>query len=201
MSFTKTAKLEQTIQCIKERYALGQWFFQKCQSDPSCHTLKQMAASAALCHNTAQKLRALANPQTGFTETELEALFCKFRKVGRALTVSHLIRLLSLPKGPDRTAMLDLALVHNWGANYLQREINTRRVRVNARKAGRRPRVSTGRGFEADLLQTMQSWNRLLHLQLAETAEIDRNLQLSIQKLKMQLNRTIELFAQSLPVE
>ena len=96
MASDENPEVEQAIKSIKARYKLGKRILKECGMIAKPRMMEELAAKAKINADTAQKLRALANEEIGFTGEELEALFRKFLKEELALTISHLIRLVSI---------------------------------------------------------------------------------------------------------
>ena len=197
MAITEDPKVERAIKFIKARYKLGKRILKECGMNARPRMMKELAAKANINPDTAQKLRALANEEIGFTEEDLEALFRKFRKEEQALTISHLIRLVSIKKGPERDAMIDLAIRQKWSSHQLQREITSSKSEPNLRNAGRKPVIRTGQNFESELARTLWSWRRVLNLQMEQNQEIDAELRRNLKSLGKKIDHVIELLKQT----
>jgi len=193
MPADENPKVEQAIESIKKRYELGKQILKECGMIARPRMMKELAAKANINPDTAQKLRALANEEIGFTGEDLEALFLKFRKEERALTISHLIRLVSIKKGPERDAMIDLAIRQKWSSHQLQREITSSKSEPNLRNAGRKPVIRTGQNFELELARTLWSWRRVLNLQMKQNQEIEAELMRNLKSLGKKIDQVMDL--------
>jgi len=90
------------------------------------------------------KARALANPFTGYTRAELDRLLAACRASHFAITRGHLIKLLTVPKGPKRQKLEDETLAERWSTLQLG-------LALRARFGNRRPR--------AGRMRIMTDWN------------------------------------------
>ncbi len=70
-----------------------------------------------------RKARVCADPKVGYTRRELDQLIKDARESGYALGFSHIIRLLSVPKGEARCRLERLAIAGKWSRNRLDSEI------------------------------------------------------------------------------
>jgi hypothetical protein len=104
--------------------------------------------------------RAFATPVTGYTEAELDRVFVDCRRLGWILNVSHFVKLLTVPKGPVRTALENEILVGCWSANLLKAVIR-QRFGNRRPKAGRRRRVSDWDDARAQMIHLVDQWARL----------------------------------------
>jgi hypothetical protein len=171
MSTTKNARLiEAAIKKIERRYAIGQEILEACGPTSPHGVISELAAQYGINRDTAQKLRAMANPEIGYTKRELKKWFKVFRDNGHALSISHFVRLVSVPKGRARDKLTREALDSQWSGHRLQKEILARQGR--RREGGRRPTVITGEAFVGEVSQTMWAWDRWLDLHLEANADM-----------------------------
>jgi hypothetical protein len=171
MITTKQDRLvESTIRKIEERFLIGQEILKACGPTSPHGMIAQLAEQFKINRDSAQKLRALANPEIGYTKRELDKWFKVFRDKGHALSISHFVRLVSVPKGPARDELTREALDSQWSGHRLQKEILARQGR--RREGGRRPTVITGEAFVGEVSQAMWAWDRWLSLHLEANADM-----------------------------
>jgi len=195
MSTTKNARLiEAVIKKIEQRYAIGQEILEACGTTSPHGMIAELADRYRINRDSAQKLRAMANPEIGYTKRELQAWFKQFRKHGHALSISHFVRLISVPKGKTRDQLTRDALEKKWSGHRLQVEVLTRQGR--RQEGGRRPTVISGDAFLGELEQTMWAWSRWLDLHLEANPELPVELARRLRALKSKISRVNELLEQ-----
>src|SRR4051812_13341999 len=98
------AKPTTTLAALRAFYARGQASLRK---HPGRAAYGSMAAvdAAGGSGETLRKARYCADPETGYTAAEFEALIRQCEAAGYVLGVSLVIRLLSVPKGRRRDAL------------------------------------------------------------------------------------------------
>lgn len=156
--------IEEGIRKIEERYAMGQAILKACGPTSPRGLIAELAEQHGINRDSAQKLRAMAAKETGYTKRELNDWFRLFREEEFVLTISHFVRLISVPKGRERDRLTRESLKHRWSSHRLQAEILARQGR--RREGGRKPTVITGEVLEAELEQKMWAWDRWLELHL-----------------------------------
>jgi hypothetical protein len=195
MSTTKNSRLiEAAIKKIERRYAIGQAILKACGTTSPHGMIAQLAEQYKINRDTAQKLRAMANPEIGYTKREMQAWFKAFRDKGHALTVSHFVRLISVPKGKTRDELTREALEKKWSGHRLQKEVLTRQGR--RQEGGRKPTVIEGDAFLGELEQTMWAWSRWLDLHLNANPELPVELAKQLRALKGKISKVNELLEQ-----
>lgn len=195
MSNIKNARLiEAAIKKIEERYAIGREILEQCGPTSPHGVIAPLADQYKINRDTAQKLRAMANPEIGYTKRELQAWFKAFRDKGHALTVSHFVRLISVPKGKTRDQLTREALDAQWSGHRLQKEILARQGR--RREGGRRPTVISGEAFAGEIMQTMWAWSRWLDLHLNANPELPVELAKQLRAIKRSITKVNELLEQ-----
>jgi hypothetical protein len=116
-----------------------------------------------------RKAMVLADPDRGYTRTELAELKARVRAAAGNFTapnvrfgVTHLLRLLAVPKARgERDRLLARCLKGGWSTAELEAEIRKRNLR-RGRSGGRRPRVGkTATDVLAHLALACDSWGRL----------------------------------------
>ena len=185
-------RVERAIRTIQSRYSMGQEILKQCHTRSRGGRIQLLAKQFGINRDSAQKLRALADPTTGFTKKELNEWFRLFRRSGFALSISHFQKLLSVPKGKLRNRLTEAAMEFRWSSHRLQLEILSCLGRRRA--GGRRPKVVSGDAFRGELERTMWTLDRWLTLHLEANAEINtelkkqlRSLQRSIAKVDLSL--------------
>ena len=88
---------------IERRYEIGHAVLEKCGPLSPTGMIKEEARKHGISRDTCQKLRAMADVKTGYSRGELAKLYAKFQDAEHALTISHFVKLVSVPKGKRRT--------------------------------------------------------------------------------------------------
>ncbi len=174
----KRRQIEQAITTIESKYKIGKLILEQCGPQSLRGEIVRLAEKYKLNRDMAQKLRAMAMRGTGYTNKELDGWYCRFRKAEFALTISHFIKLVSVPKGRVRDDLTRQAIKNRWSSHRLQSEIVKRLGRRQT--GGRKPVVVIGEHFEDELSRTLWSWNRRLKSHL-EAIEAIRKTNLSAQ--------------------
>jgi hypothetical protein len=124
MARTSSAKaVEDRIKKITSCYDIGKQILKKCGPRSPLDAIDKMAIEFDINGETVRKLRAMANPETGYTKSELNQWFREFRKAGFSLTITHFIKLISVPNGRKRDALTRQAIKQKWSSHLLQAEI------------------------------------------------------------------------------
>jgi hypothetical protein len=188
MTSTKQDRLvENTIKKIEKRFAIGQEILEACGPTSPHGVISELAAQYGINRDTAQKLRAMANPEIGYTKRELGAWFKIFRNQGRALTISHFVRLISVPKGKTRDQLTRDALEKKWSGHRLQVEVLA--LQGRRQTGGRRPTVITGDSFTGEVTKMMWAWDRWLSLHLEANADMLHELAKEFRAMKRLIAR------------
>lgn len=166
----QVSKVENAISMIKERYAIGKAILKQCGPTSPPGLITELAKQHGINRDTAQKLRAMASKDSGYTQRELNKWFRLFKKDDHALSISHFIKLVSVPKGKERDRLTEEALTNRWSSHRLQKEILA--LQGRRQEGGRRPTVVIGDEFEGELEQTMWAWNRWLELHVDANTEV-----------------------------
>ncbi len=164
----KPPQIEQAIRAIKAKYEIGKSILKQCGPKSSGGEIVNLAEKYHINRDTAQKLRAMAIRGTGYTDKELERWYHQFRQAGFALTISHFVKLISVPKGKDRDDLTRRAISDHWSSHRFQAEIVKRLGRRQS--GGRKPGVVIDDQFEEELSRKLWSWERWLksHLEAIE---------------------------------
>lgn len=190
MSKTKSnAQVEKAIQGIEHRYEIGKEVLKQCGQRSPHGVIAELAEKHGVPRDTCQKLRALASRESGYTKTELRRWFREFRAAGFALTITHFIKLVSVPKGQDRDRLTELAIEDRWSTHRLQAEILA--VQGRRQVGGRKPTVVVGDQFEDELARVIWSWNRWLALHLEANELLSPKLRRETQALKKQMAKAL----------
>lgn len=182
---TKSDRVEAAIKKIEERYTIGQKILEQCGPTSPHGVIAPLADQYKVNRDTAQKLRAIANPETGYTKPQLERWFRLFRSESRSLSISHFIKLVSVPRGPERDRLTREALSHGWSSHELQSEILA--LQGRRRDGGRRPKVASAEKFESQFKERIWSWRRWLDLHLQSIEELDPRLRREVRSLQRKL--------------
>ncbi len=181
----QTSRVEKAIKKIEVRYAIGQAILKACGSTSPHGLITELAEQYDINRDTAQKLRAMASKEMGYTKRELNQWFKLFREEDYALSISHFIKLISIPKGKERDRITQEALTNHWSSHRLQAEILAFQGRRKI--GGRKPKVATGDEFEAELTQTLWSWNRWLTLHLEANTELRPELSKAVKSVQKKI--------------
>jgi hypothetical protein len=166
-------RLEAAIQNIRAFYDLGRNLTkQDHKGGYKKKTIDKEAKLLQINPDTARKARVFANPESGYTRGELVQLCQLIRKeqpitravngMSKELSIlqrTHVIRLLSVPRGKGRPALQEECVMKGWSTAELEREINKR---YGTRKDGGRRRAipSEMNGFLVQLEGMCEQWKR-----------------------------------------
>ena len=183
--------VERAIRKIEDRYAIGLAILKACGPTSPHGLIAHLADQHGINRDAAQKLRAMATKDTGYTKRELNRWFKLFREEDHALSISHFIKLLSIPKGRQRDQLTHETLEYRWSSHRLQAEILARQGR--RQRGGRRPTVITGEAFEGELEQKMWAWDRWLELHLEANPLIQPEIARELKGIKRKITKVNEL--------
>ena len=184
-------QIEQAIAKIEARYAMGKQILRDCGPVSPHGEISWLAAENNISRDMAQKVRAMADPLKGYTKSELNAWFREFRKAEFALTISHFVKLISVPRGRTRDSLTRNAIRHRWSSHRLQAEIISKQGRRQV--GGRRPKVVIGSNFEQELSQTLWSWSRWLDVHLEQQESIRPEVTKQLKSLTSKISRLQEV--------
>lgn len=192
MSKTKSnAQVEKAIQGIEHRYEIGKEVLRQCGQRSPHGVITELAEKHGVPRDTCQKLRALASRESGYTKTELLRWFRVFRAAGFALTITHFIKLVSVPKGQDRDRLTELAIEDRWSTHRLQAEILSLQGRRQV--GGRKPTVVIGDQFVDELSRVIWSWDRWLALHLEANKQLSPKLRRETESLQRKMGKVLKL--------
>ncbi len=192
MSTIQTARqVEKTIKTIEARYAIGKEILKQCGPRSPRGEIAKLAVKYKISRDMAQKLRAMAIKDTGYRKPELNHWFREFRKAGFALTISHFVKLISVPKGETRDSLTRKAIKHQWSSHRLQAEIIARQGRRQV--GGRRPTVIVGDQFEDELARVVRSWDRWLVIHLEANEQLSPTLRKEAESLQRKMDKMTRL--------
>ena len=180
-------QIEQAIAKVEARYAIGKQILRDCGPVSPHGEISRLAAENNISRDMAQKVRAMADPLKGYTKSELNAWFREFRKAEFALTISHFVKLISVPRGRTRDSLTRNAIRHRWSSHRLQAEIISKQGRRQV--GGRRPKVVIGSNFEQELSQTLWSWSRWLDVHLEQQESIRPEVTKQLKSLTSKISR------------
>jgi hypothetical protein len=187
----QNSQVEKAIKKIEDRYAIGQAVLKQCGPTSAHGLITELAEQYRINRDSAQKLRAMASKETGYTKRELNQWFRLFRKEDHALSISHFIKLISVPKGRGRDRLTQEAVTNRWSSHRLQAEILARQGRRQG--GGRRPTVITGEMFEAELERTLWAWDRWLELHLEGNPQVRPEIAKELKAIKRKIVKVNEL--------
>lgn len=189
------SQVEQAIRKIESRHRAGKEILEKCTDRSPPGLVAELAAKYRVNPDTARKLRAMAIPDVGYTKAELEQWYQQFRKADFALTISHFVKLISVPKGEFRDEMTKKAIENRWSSHRLQAEIVA--LRPQKRRGGRKPTVVVGEQFEAEFARVLFSWNRWLMIHLEANELIRPEVHKEIKSLQRKMAKLLKLLGPS----
>lgn len=187
----KMPQVEKSIEAIEYRFKIGREVLKRCGHRSPNGVIDELAEEFGVPRDTCQKLRALAFKETGYTKTELNRWFREFRKTGFALTITHFIKLVSVPKGQDRDRLTELAIEDRWSTHRLQAEILALQGRRQV--GGRRPSVVAGEAFEDEFSRVLWSWDRWLALHLEANKQLSPRLRKEAVSLQRKMAKLLTL--------
>jgi hypothetical protein len=187
----QNSQVEKAIKKIEDRYAIGQTILKQCGPTSPHGLITELAEQYGINRDHAQKLRAMASKETGYTKAELNQWFKRFREEDYALSISHFIKLISVRKGKERDHITQEALTNRWSSHRLQAEILARQGR--RQEGGRRPTVIKGEGFEAELERTMWAWDRWLELHLEANPQVRPEIAKELKAIKKKISKVDQL--------
>ena len=152
-------------------------------------SIARAAETHGVSDEMARKLRALATPDDGYTDREIKAIAKRIRKGEARITITHLIKLLGVPRGKLRDTLLEKAFKESWSSHRLQKEIIAAIPRKRA--AGRRPHIVTGERFVPELERQCWAWNRWLTLSLEANPPLRGTLGKHVASLQKSLNQIL----------
>jgi len=152
-------------------------------------SIARAAETHGVSDEMARKLRALATPDDGYTDREIKAIAKRIRKGEARITITHLIKLLGVPRGKLRDTLLEKAFKESWSSHRLQKEIIAAIPRKRA--AGRRPHIVTGERFVPELERQCWAWNRWLALSLEANPSVRGTLGKHVASLQKSLGQIL----------
>jgi hypothetical protein len=154
--------LESGVAKLRKWHETGKKLLRKYPSvtRAASNELDEFAKENDMHASTARRLKSFAHEKKGYTEAELDRLVERCLKYERALGLSLIARLLSIPDRKIRAELELLTLENAWGRGRLDQEIVSRLRRRRA-GSGRRPTVPTdGPSIWAQLDQYIETWVR-----------------------------------------
>ena len=116
-------RVEQSLKDIEKFYAQGSESFERNPERRMAYGGMLEVQKRGTSPEMLRKARAFADPKVGYTRRELDRLIKDARHAEYALGFSHIIRLLSVPKGEARCRLEQLAIAGKWSRNRLDSEI------------------------------------------------------------------------------
>ena len=184
-------EIKEAISEIERCYGIGKDVLKKCTAVSAPGEIEKHAIKHGVNRDKAQKLRAMAAKETGYTAAELKSLYQQFRKAKFALTISHFVKLVSVPKGKARDELTTEAIENQWSTHRLQAEI----VALLGRRqvGGRKPTVVVGDQFENAFTRVLWSWDRWLTLHLEANEQLSPKLRKEAESLQRKMGKLLSL--------
>ena len=185
------SEIKEAISEIERCYGIGKDVLKKCTAVSAPGEIEKHAIKHGVNRDKAQKLRAMAAKETGYTAAELKSLYQQFRKARFALTISHFVKLVSVPKGKARDELTTEAIENQWSTHRLQAEI----VALLGRRqvGGRKPTVVVGDQFENEFTRVLWSWDRWLTLHLEANEQLSPKLRKEAESLQRKMGKLLSL--------
>jgi hypothetical protein len=187
----RNSQVEKSIQTIESRYEIGKEVLKQCGQRSPHGVIAELAEKHGVPRDTCQKLRALASKEAGYSKTELNRWFRRFRAVGFSLTITHFIKLVSVPKGTERDRLTELAIEDRWSTHRLQAEILALQGRRQV--GGRKPTVVVGDQFEDEFTRVLWSWDRWLAIHLEANKQLSPKLRKETKALQRTMGKVLRL--------
>ena len=184
-------EIKEAISEIERCYGIGKDVLRKCTAVSAPGEIEKHAIKHGVNRHKAQKLRAMAAKETGYTAAELKSLYQQFRKARFALTISHFVKLVSVPKGKARDKLTTEAIENSWSTHRLQAEIVARLGRRQV--GGRKPTVVVGDQFEDEFTRVLWSWDRWLTLHLEANEQLSPKLRKEAESLQGKMRDLLSL--------
>ena len=189
----EVSTLEKRISRIQECYKFGQRVLKECEPYSAKEELERVAAKIGIKPEQAAKYRAMAIEETGYSEQDIVDSVTAFRTEGRALTIGHFIRLLTVRDKKKREKLEGKALKNQWSLRRLQQEILAdcgRRYDV----PGRRPKIPDNlKSAVGSVAHQVWSWRHWLDAYLeAEVSNKNAKLKKQLQELSSQMRKVYE---------
>ena len=184
-------EIKEAISEIERCYGIGKDVLKKCTAVSAPGEIEKHAIKHGVNRDKAQKLRAMAAKETGYTAAELKSLYQQFRKAKFALTISHFVKLVSVPKGKARDELTTEAIENQWSTHRLQAEI----VALLGRRqvGGRKPTVVVGDQFKNAFTRVLWSWDRWLTLHLEANEQLSPKLRKEAESLQRKMGKLLSL--------
>lgn len=184
-------EIKEAISEIERCYGIGKDVLKECTAVSAPGEIEKHAKKHGVNRDKAQKLRAMAAKEMGYTAAELKSLYQQFRKARFALTISHFVKLVSVPKGKARDNLTTEALENRWSTHRLQAEI----VALLGRRqvGGRKPTVVVGDQFEHELTRVLWSWDRWLAIHLEANKQLSPKLRKETESLQRKMGKLMML--------
>lgn len=185
------SEIKEAISEIERCHGIGKDVLQKCKAVSAPGEIEKHAIEHGVNRDKAQKLRAMAAKETGYTVAELKSLYQQFRKARFALTISHFVKLVSVPKGKVRDNLTTKAIENSWSTHRLQAEI----VSLLGRRqvGGRKPTVVVGDQFEDEFTRVLWSWDRWLAIHLEANEQLSPTLRKEAESLQRKMGKLLSL--------
>lgn len=159
--------------------------------------IKEEAHKHGINHDLCQKLRAMAALETGYIPDDLQKLYTSLRESEWALTISHFVKLVSVPEDKLRDELTQLAMDNRWSSHRLQSEIVARLTR---RKHGGRKPTKVGADYiGAELSRVVWSWEHWIKTNAASFTGLYAEVQAEVDLLNWQIERIQRLMEKTQP--
>lgn len=159
-----TNRVDSSIREIENAYKLGETLLKNSPKGIIHGATETLARKYRIKAEKVRKLRALADANRGFTRDQLVDQFNKFRKKGRSLTLSHLIRSLAIKNRNRRKGALGIALEKKLSSHLFQGLITS--MQAKPHRAGRQHKAIKLPSLDQFIQNKVWAWERELALHL-----------------------------------
>lgn len=184
---------------IERFYMIGHKSLAKYKRGDVYGRMTQEAAKVSLHPEMLRKARVLADPEAGYTRSELSDLCRLIQKHGfwrgRPFGPSHLIRFLTIPR-KQRVAFQREAIQGRWSRKHLDAEI---RLKFGKRRkdVGRKPKsLASPEEVYYELLRLSEKWLRVCQglrgEETSNTGQIRKDLRPSVREEIEKIERVVE---------
>jgi hypothetical protein len=187
----KNNNVNDEIKVIKSYYKLGMRIRAESKGKPKRGMIANLASEYQIHSELARKLRVLADKEKGFTRAELAEQFAYFKKTGKTLSISHLIRSLALGSKEMRTQALKEACDNDLSSHAFQAYITA--MQPNLRGAGRKPKAPTVPDFDQLVGSLVSGWKRKLDAYMEKNEISNKEIRRTVRELLELMEKVITL--------
>ena len=178
-------KVDSSIRKIEKAFELGKTLLKASLKKK----VSSLAENHALSEEKVRKLLVLADEERGFSRAELDEQFHKFKRTGKCLSLSHLIRSLAINQKTKRLDALKTALEQEMSSHAFQDFITSKQP--NSRGAGRRPKPTKVEDFNRFVGRMVWAWDRQLTANLKVNHFTRPEIEKVVKEMQMKMKEVI----------